>query len=295
MFKSIEFIKTALVEKIIANLNEFNAIWNPNYLPIKSFNFKTNKAYMGCNQILLSIWGSQYKDPRWLTFNQAKSLDLKIKKSAKPISLIYYGQQKPDLSESKVIKVFDVFNALQIENMPPLENTQIKMTKKLLNVFIDKILDISPVKIVLSLIDKTPCYKPLQKNVVNQINLPLKTKTESSGAMLSLLIHELSHASKWQNQNNQINENPWYSEKDYAFEELVVALTQMYVFQEYNIKPIGFDHKPYSKYWIELLKNDGEMLFLAVNKAAIAFNWLKQNILVQAQNVIYERNKQDNE
>lgn len=87
--KRQEVIDYILTEINNGNLHVFN---NPNHPSLfEQYNFKTDKTYNGMNRFILAVSASMegYKDPRWLTFKQAKELGYSVKKGTHGTTLEY--------------------------------------------------------------------------------------------------------------------------------------------------------------------------------------------------------------
>jgi antirestriction protein ArdC len=84
-------------------------------------NYVTNVEYTGNNAIELSESG--FSDPRFLTFNQARKVGLKIKKGSKGIRLVRVvnvdklNKMTGKLEKKKAPKYFTVFNISQTEEV----------------------------------------------------------------------------------------------------------------------------------------------------------------------------------
>ena len=134
-----------LTTKMIDALRENNAPWQ-NPLPGQEqtpFNPATGTVYKGANLLNLTLSGES--DPRWMTLLQANQQDMRIAKGSRAVPIAYYqwtkdekkldGYGKPMLGEdgkavtqrvaldNPVFRVAYVFNAQQVEGMPPLEVT----------------------------------------------------------------------------------------------------------------------------------------------------------------------------
>jgi len=96
-------------------------------LPLRA----TGEPYRGANVVLL--WASQitrgYSKRTWLSFRQAEALGAHVRRGEKATPVVYYGQVKSrekinsptDDSAAKTfrfLKLFHVFNAEQLENVP---------------------------------------------------------------------------------------------------------------------------------------------------------------------------------
>lgn len=72
-----------VVELFVGCLNKGKIPWYQGFMPAEpSFNPITNTVYRNSNRFILYIneFVNDYKDPRWMTFNQASSKGYIIKK-----------------------------------------------------------------------------------------------------------------------------------------------------------------------------------------------------------------------
>ncbi len=107
------------------------------------FNPSTGKAYKGVNRLNLAM--SEFSDPRWFTFKQAKEEGYKINKGAKAQTVIYYQFSKDNEPlERPIMRFAKVFNAEQLSNVPELENPlektqkQVQSPKKVIEEYLNK-------------------------------------------------------------------------------------------------------------------------------------------------------------
>lgn len=130
-------------EKICKALEENNAPWQKEWSGHTTipYNAITNKPYRGSNS--LNLYMCDNDDPRWLTYKQAESQGWQVKKGAKGERITFYksreeklvlddegkpvldeeGKPKKEevLLEKGIASVAVVFNAKDIEGIPPLE------------------------------------------------------------------------------------------------------------------------------------------------------------------------------
>lgn len=96
----IEAKRQEVIDYILTEINNGNphVFNNPNHPSLfEQYNFKTDKTYNGMNRFILAISASieGYKDPRWLTFKQAKELGYSVKKGSHGTTLEYW-ERIPD-------------------------------------------------------------------------------------------------------------------------------------------------------------------------------------------------------
>ena len=141
--------RTELTNRIIEHLEKGTAPWQKPWdgrAPQLPINAVTGKPYNGCNSLWLTMQG--YNDPRWATYKQATELGWQVRKGQHSSMIEYwktYDEQiktddkgKPvlgvDGKPQKVRVKLDwprvyralVFNAAQMDNVPPLETTEPK-------------------------------------------------------------------------------------------------------------------------------------------------------------------------
>lgn len=129
-----------IVEKLIKKMEEgyvftddkWNSYWVRPQNPISKVYYK------GINRMRLGFVAAEkdYKDPRWLTYKQAQEAGWSVKsgehgticekwifnKKEKVIDPVTKQEREIEVKLDKpIIKYFKVFNAEQIENIPPLE------------------------------------------------------------------------------------------------------------------------------------------------------------------------------
>ena len=165
MNEKLSLEKQELVNNIIKLMERdnlsFQEMWRDSKTP---FNPLTDKKYKGSNNLRLSTSAliQNFKDPRWMTFNQAKEKGYIIKKGAKSTSIYYYQYmdrltKKPfdvkrieNLAEEErekykkenvysLLKKYNVFNAEQIDGIEKYED-EIDISKR--NDILEKILKI---------------------------------------------------------------------------------------------------------------------------------------------------------
>ena len=134
-------------EKIIASLEAGTAPWQKPWHPGNALSAPHNPVsgtvYRGVNRLSLAMSG--YEDSRWMTFNQAKDQGYNILGGSKSEPVVYYQWTKEetvkdkdgkpvldkDGKEQKIVTHLDrpimrfarVFNAEQLDGIPPLELT----------------------------------------------------------------------------------------------------------------------------------------------------------------------------
>ena len=213
---------------------------------------------------------SDFSDPRWMTFQQAKSEGLSIKKGSKgtPIQVFKYQTEKVLRDENNkpvkdqngdsvttkvqldrpIIRSFTVFNAEQIQGIPPLE--PVKLTEWEVAERAERILAGSQAKIDHKFGDRA-YYSPSQDKIV----LPLKEQFPSAEKYYATALHELGH---WTGHSDRLDRpmTGSFGTPDYAKEELRAEIASMMLSQTIGTSHDPNQHLSYVSSWIKVLEND---------------------------------------
>ena len=285
--------RTKIVEKIIKNMEEGYFFlpdkWNREAL--RPQNPISKVKYVGVNRFILGLEAISkgYTDPRWLTYNQAKENDLKIKEEELKNYTICEkwiwtkevevedeenpGEKKKAIIELKVPQVFyfRVYNGNQIENMPELEKEKPKETEisKITESFI-----LSSKCPVQELAEERAFYSPLEDKIV----LPLRSSFINEEAFLNTLWHEMAHSTGHETRFNREILNQFGTPK-YAREEITAELSAVFLEADFGLDNISNtqDHSNYFNSWITVLKNNPKELFQATNEASRIAEYLTKN------------------
>lgn len=294
-----------LVEKVIENFKNNNLFWEKSwsFTPKTPYNSISKTEYKGLNKAILTFSQLIYnfKDPRWLTFKQAKDEGLKVKKGEKATLIEVFKvydkltkkevdrEYKKELEEKytkkelikyyqeniySFVKSYPIFNAEQIENMKSLEEDkdfQNILDEK--NEKLDKLIKNYEVPILENNKDRA-YYNPVFDNIV----IPKKEHFKSIEGFYSTLLHELGHSTGHETRLNRktLANFDGFGSENYAKEELIAEFTSLFVTQEFNIlNKKEFDNSSaYLKGWLKVLENDPNFLFEAIKQADDASNYL---------------------
>lgn len=274
-----EIVARNLIEQLKKGTAPWLKPWKPgdptSLLPINPL---TNKRYKGINAIHLMT--KEYSDNRWLTYKQAATLDAQVRKGEKGTTIQYWKfseervqkdeQDKPLLNENgeiaKVIiplerpRVFyaTVFNACQIEGMPPVE---MKKENWPLVDRAETILENSGARLYHSQTDRA-FYQPIS----DSIHLPSKHQFDTAAHYYATALHELSHWTGHESRLNRDLTHPFGSE-GYAREELRAEIASMILGEELRIGHEPGQHSAYIKSWIKVLEDDPLEIFRAAADA----------------------------
>ncbi|GAA5091719.1 zincin-like metallopeptidase domain-containing protein [Paenalcaligenes hermetiae] len=262
-----------IAEQLIAQLKEgaapWQVPWETGYVKERPYNVVTGKPYQGRNSIALMLTG--YADPRWMTFNQAKEAGYSIKKGSKGTRLqmtIWQeerlkrdetgqvienseGEQEKEIVEREkpIVKSFTVFNAEQINGIPPLERPVVHAWQAIERA--ENILEASG-----AVIEHKRGNKAYYSPVHDKIVLPLKDQFPSPDRYYATALHELGHWTGHESRLHRFEAGVRESKEEYAKEELRAEIASMMIGQTLGIGHDPGQHAAYVESWIKVLQDD---------------------------------------
>lgn len=276
-----EQVAENLIKQLEAGTAPWQKPWQPGQSNFMPMNPTTGKRYKGINALHLMAKG--HDDPRWMTYNQANSLDAQVKKGEKGTTVQYWKfteerdkvdeQGKPVLDDKgKQVKetvklerprVFfaTVFNAEQIDGLPAYIKPEQPDNKWTPVERAEMILEASGAVIKHNGGDRA-FYRPS----TDSIHLPDKSQFPTADNYYATALHELGH---WTGHPTRLDRDlghPFGSEM-YAKEELRAEIASMILGDELGIGHDPGQHAAYVKSWIRALKDDPNEIFRAAADA----------------------------
>lgn len=277
----IEDFTNTLIKSLENNTAPWTQPWKATGLKNNPHNAITEQEYNGCNALLLEIITAEkgYKDPRWLTFKQAKDLGCFVKKGEKGVPIRFVSVIEPkktdldkemeeegfiSLNDDKkyIVKHYTLFNAEQIENMPERKQFEADPNfefKSIENA--EKILANSEAIIEHKLGDRA-YYNPSLDKIV----LPEKQQFKNEMGYYSVALHELGH---WTGHKNRLNRNleGGFGSEQYAREELRAEIASYMLCKKLNIDFDPSEHLSYINSWKKIINNNPNELYQATKDA----------------------------
>lgn len=266
-----EKIAEQIAEAIEQQQAPWQKPWKPG-IPYIPFNPTTGKQYQGINTLILM--NTPYADPRWMTFIQAQKAGYSIKKGAKAHNIIYWktsdieevvideqgNTEKTEVMLEKPRAYWSqVFNASDIEGIPPLQPAQVFQWEP-----IDKAEELlSQSGAVIRHDSNSAFYNP----TLDEIHLPAKENFESSIGYYQTALHELGH---WTGHPDRLNRPIMnkFGTTAYAKEELVAEITSV---MTGGYTGLGYEPKQqnisYIKSWAKKIRNDPTIILQAAAEA----------------------------
>lgn len=293
-----------VAEQLIEQLKQGSAPWQRPWEPgnpgaLIPTNPITQKRYKGINA--LHLMAQNFSDTRWMTYNQASSIDAQVRKGEKGTAIQYWkfseernktnemGQVVLD-KEGKPVKIeirlerpkvfyATIFNAEQIEGIQPLIHKEPTWD---INARAELILKNSGAVLFHSQSNEA-FYRP----PTDSIHLPEKNQFLRQEQYYATALHELGH---WTGHSSRLDRDlihPFGSE-GYAKEELRAEIASMILGDELGIGHDGGQHAAYVDSWIKVLQDDPLELF----RAAAEAEKMQQFLLSFEQVHLHEQNTQ---
>ena len=268
-----EAVAERLIEQLKAGTAPWQRPWEPG-MGDMPMNPTTGKRYKGINAIYLMCQGRD--DPRWMTYKQAAAAGAQVAKGEKgtPVQYWKFQEEKNKLNDQgrpvydslgKPVKetitlerprVFfaTVFNAEQIEGLPPIERKEHQWDAC---ERAEKILKASGAEIHHSRQSRA-YYRPSS----DSIHLPDREQFPKADGYYATALHELGH---WTGHQSRLNRDLIYpfGSEGYAKEELRAEIASMMLGNEIGIGHDPQQHAAYVASWIKALKDDPLEIFRA--------------------------------
>lgn len=261
----------------------------------------TGRPYHGLNNIWLSqyIRYKNFKDPRFLTFNQAKQYKLRLKKGEHATLVNYFGRTEKHLTDEELEKLrseltateiknkkkiiitvqkYFVFNGDQFENMPPVR--QEEYTNERREAIIADIKKNLQKEIKLEITGEgMAAYMPGRDTII----LPDSKMFRTSEAETRTLLHEIAHSTMKENRTGREK-----LKLSYAEEECVAELASGLIYKELGFKDNKDDDytRNYIVGWstdednpLHQLKEKPELLTKYINLAEKAASYIRDHYI----------------
>lgn len=269
-----EKVAAKLIEQLEQGTAPWQRPWAPGELALP-FNPTTGAQYRGGNAVWLLAQGQA--DPRWMTYKQATAAGGQVRKGehGTVIQFVKTRGQEPvrDESGAPVLedgkpktqtvqyerpRVFSavVFNAAQIDNLPPLAPRE-KVGEWERQERCEAILQASGVPIA-HVHGAGAFYEPGR----DRITLPAREQFPKADGYYATALHELGHATGHPSRLDRDLAHPFGSE-GYAREELRAEIASLMLGQELGIGHDPGHHAAYVASWIKALQEDPREVFRA--------------------------------
>lgn len=287
---------------IIEQLKEGTAPWQKPWTGGQKFsphNPVSGVTYKGGNSLYLMARQQKegYDDSRWLTYQQAKDMGGQVKKGEKGTECRFWQWSKEETVkdeqgrpvrdkegkevkqrvplERPIVRSFVVFNAEQVDGMPPLPDRPQAPSWEA-NERAEAILKNSGAKIEHHFKDRA-FYRPSE----DKICLPEKGQFANEGGYYGTALHELNHWTGHESRLGRDLVHPFGS-PGYAREELRAEIASLMLSDELGIPHDPEQHVSYVGSWIKALEEDPREILRAsadaqkITNFVLAFDPLRQ-------------------
>ena len=281
--KSNKIIRTTVKEKYQQVVDDFisklenNDIepWTKSWNMTTSLprNFETNNTYSGMN--IMTLLNRGFTDSRFLTMNQIRNLNGKVKKGEKSTPIFFMKPMEKEIEDETngeikiekyfILQSYNVFNITQTEGIKYDPEVKSSNPKNNIQEFIDSC--------NIPLYRGTPAYSPND----DAIFMPHSHEFDNDNEYYSTYFHELSHSTGHKSRLDRFEKHTVYGDERYAFEELIAELGSSFISLEMGIKPNSKKQASYLKSWIQALKERPNILYSAASHASKSANYLMNN------------------
>lgn len=236
--------------------------WNGGGMPLPQ---RCNgEHYQGINIILLWMMGRTA--PTWMTYNQAKQLGGQVRRGEKGTGICYTAPVTTKEDETyRVYKWYTVFNAEQIDGLPPQYYPQ--PVQDFVNT--DKrIIEAETLAASTGADIRHGEAKAYYVPAHDYINMPEFGEFRSALDYYSTMFHELVH---WTGHKTRMDRKFSRNKTDYAIEELVAEMGSAFLMAHLGLEAtVREDHASYLAHWLKALDNDSKFIFSAASAASQA-------------------------
>jgi antirestriction protein ArdC len=241
-------------------------------------NHVSGHEYRGINPFLLLCTG--YERQEWLTFNQAKRLDARVRKGEHGFPVIFWSVQEKKVKKDgkdaihrfAFLKYFTVFNVEQIDGIDLPPKKTFEMTWK-------------PIERCESVVAGMPKAPPIMHREVrayyrpatDEVNLPARERFSKREEYYSTAFHELTHATGHTSRLGRpgIMDVAMFGGTDYSKEELVAEMGASFLCAHCGIEQATIDNSAaYIKGWLRKLRDDPKMVVSAAAQAQKAADFI---------------------
>jgi antirestriction protein ArdC len=274
-----------ITEKIIQKLDEGVAPW---HMPWQQEvgaprNLVSGKQYRGVNIMLLGM--QSYRNPYWLTFNQARQLGGSVRKGEKSTEIVFFKKFEIEKDDDKstvipLLRYYRVFNVEQCdlpEDKMPSWNPEADEQ------------DHDPIEEAESLVAAYFGRPPITHTNPNRafyrpsedvVNMPPLQRFVVPEEYYSTLFHELVHSTGHQNRlhRKEVTERHSFGSNPYAREELVAEIGAAFLCGIAGIENRTIDNSAaYLKSWSETLRKNPRWFVTAAGQAQKAVDFMMQH------------------
>lgn len=279
-------IAEIVTQKIIAELEKGIIPWHKPWTGQgKCINYKTRKAYSFLNEMLLG------REGEYLSFKQCADLGGRVKKGEHGHLVTFWKflavseEKNGEKKDKKVplLRYYTVFHLDQCDGIPSKlgENEQSKVFDASETVEQTTTLYFAKYGINFETVASDKAY---YRPSTDEISMPLKEQFSDENNYYSVLLHESIHSTGHSTRLNRTKDITHFGSEMYSKEELIAEIGAAILMNHFMLetKDTFINSVAYIQSWIEVLKNDVNMIISASSKTTKAVDMILGKIKEEA-------------
>lgn len=270
-----------VTEKVLALMAKGEVPWRKPWKGARPCNISGRK-YSGGNLFLLSCLG--YDSPIFLTFNQIKKAEGKIKEGQEKAHFpVFFWSFVEKKDANGKVSTFPIFRFFLVWNIEQVEGISVPDALKIIQN--DNPIPMDSAESVISNMPNRPmieekmgsnraCYNPTSDTVT----IPSAKQFKATEEYYSTFFHELGHATGHTSRLNrkEVNDPIVFGSHDYSLEELVAEMTAAFLCAETGIANDSTieNSAAYIAGWNAKLKADPKLFWTAASRAQKAADYI---------------------
>jgi len=269
-----------LTDRITAPLEKGNVPWQKPWQggEMMPRNLVSKKPYRGVNVFLLHAMS--YQSPFWVTFNQAKELDGKVRKGEHACPVVFWKWLQVEVQGEPTgkknvpfLRYYSVFNVSQCDGIPQEKIPALNGSKRERSPIeeAERIVANMPKKPEIRHGEGRACYSPRLDRVDD---MPQPETFRTGQDYYSVLFHELTLAAGHESRLNRKGvggaDGEWsaFGSTPYAREELVAEMGAAFLSGQAGIVERTIENSAaYVQSWLQRLKDDNRLVVQAAAQA----------------------------
>lgn len=238
-------------------------------------NLATGKPYRGINVLMLAIEAMErgHSDSRWVTLKQANELGARVKKGEHGAPIVFFrwkeiedNEADPDEQKRVVplLRSYTVFNTSQLEFLP--ERFELRPTPAW-----QPIGEAEQLLVETGAVIRHGGNRAFYSPGEDLIQLPPTAWFPDADDYYAVALHELTH---WTGHPKRLNRmlGKRHGIDAYAYEELVAEMGAAFLCAHCGL-PARLEHATYIDHWLDALKRDKRLIFVAAGAAQKAADY----------------------
>ena len=297
--------RNELVEQVVRDIQEGKLFfWDNEHYGRPYHNIAKGSLYNGGNRLRLMLASRQkgYTDSRWGTYNQAAARGWQVRRGEKGTHIEWWtftkSEKKFDAETGResteevrldrpMVKCYVVFNAQQMENVPPEHPITIDESQR--NAYMENMLKNCEAKIRYD-----ESYRNYYRQAKDEIHVMPREKFKNLDAFYATCVHEIAHSTMHADRlNRQVDT---LDKTAYAKEELRAELTSMFIAQDWGLKFDGSHYESHAAYlqsWAKVLQNNPNELYRAATAAQQMADYIEKNMILKGMQIPKDKVRED--